>query len=76
VPSRSRQSNAQKPENKALIVLLSALQLTAMIVVWLLAIVPAALMALAVLLWKGLQRLSKRADGPSPHPTGPRRAGP
>lgn len=52
VPSRSSRSNALKPESKALVVFTSVLQLTAIAVVWLLAIIPAGLMALAVLLWK------------------------
>jgi hypothetical protein len=52
VPSRSSRSNALKPENKALVVFTSALQLAAIAVVWLLAIIPVGLMALAVTLWK------------------------
>ena len=52
MPSRSSRSNALKPENKALVVFTSALQLAAIAVVWLLAIIPVGLMALAVTLWK------------------------
>lgn len=43
---------ASKPENKTLVVALSALQLTVVVIVWLLALIPAALAALAVFLWK------------------------
>lgn len=43
---------ASKPENKAIVVLLSALQLAVVVLVWLVALIPAALAALAVLLWK------------------------
>ncbi|WP_233245224.1 MULTISPECIES: hypothetical protein [unclassified Caulobacter] len=41
-----------RPENKTFVVLLSVLQLTAVVLVWLVALVPAALAALAVTLWK------------------------
>ncbi|MDG2531794.1 hypothetical protein [Caulobacter endophyticus] len=44
---------ASKPENKTLVVALSVLQLTVVALVWLVALVPAALAALAVFLWKG-----------------------
>ncbi|WP_240621507.1 hypothetical protein [Caulobacter zeae] len=43
---------ASKPENKAFVVALSVLQLTVVVIVWLAALVPAALAALAVILWK------------------------
>ena len=52
MPSRSPRQNASKPENKAFVVLISALQLMAVVTVWLLAIFPVTLMALAVTLWK------------------------
>lgn len=52
MPSRSSRQNAFKPENKAFVVLISALQLMAVVTVWLLAIFPIGLMALAVTLWK------------------------
>jgi hypothetical protein len=56
VPSRSHRSNALKPENKTFVVVISTLQLAAIVLVWLLAIVPAGLAALAVLLWKTLRK--------------------
>lgn len=45
-----------KPENKALVVALSVLQLTVVVLVWLAAIVPGGLAALAVMLWKAIFR--------------------
>jgi hypothetical protein len=44
----------EAPENKTLVVLLTALQLAAIAVVWLLAIIPAALLALAAMAWKAI----------------------
>ncbi|WP_165190286.1 hypothetical protein [Caulobacter soli] len=61
MPSRSARSNALKPENKALVVFTSALQLMAIVVVWLLAIIPVGLMALAVTLWKLASKLVPHA---------------
>jgi hypothetical protein len=49
-----------KPENKALVVLVTVLQLAAVVVVWLLAIVPAALLALAVMAGKAIIGPRKR----------------
>ncbi|PVM88563.1 hypothetical protein DDF65_01640 [Caulobacter radicis] len=46
---------ASKPENKALVVALSVLQLAVVVLVWLAALIPAALAALAVLLWKSVR---------------------
>lgn len=48
----TQRPKASKPENKTLVVALSALQLTVVVLVWLVALIPAALAALAVLLWK------------------------
>ncbi|MFT4251647.1 MAG: hypothetical protein QM608_04095 [Caulobacter sp.] len=53
----SPRPKASKPENKTLVVLLSILQLSAVVLVWLVALVPAALAALTVMAWKaGRQR--------------------
>ena len=41
-----------RPENKTLVVVLSALQLSAVVLVWLLAIVPAGLLALTAIAGK------------------------
>ncbi|WP_454718679.1 hypothetical protein [Caulobacter segnis] len=41
-----------KPENKVLVVVTTILQLSAIILVWILAIVPAALLALAAIVGK------------------------
>lgn len=49
-----------KPENKALVVLVTVLQLAAIVLVWLLAIVPAALLALAALAGKTITGPRKR----------------
>jgi len=53
MPSRQGRPNAlkpaDKPENKTFVALVTILQLTAIVLVWLLAIVPAALLALAAL---------------------------
>ncbi len=73
MPSRSARSTAFKPENKALVVLTSALQLLAIVVVWLLAIIPVGLMALAVTLWKLASKLIAPAGGP---PAGPAKTAP
>jgi hypothetical protein len=58
MPDPGRRPNAlkpdEKPENKALVVLVSTLQLAAVVLVWLVAIVPAALLALAVMAWKAI----------------------
>lgn len=51
VPSIVRSSDL-KPENKVLVVVTTILQLSAIVLVWLLAIVPAALLALAAILGK------------------------
>jgi hypothetical protein len=58
MPSPWRRSNTlkweNKPENKALVVLVTILQLAAIVLVWLVAIVPAALLALAVMARKAI----------------------
>ncbi len=54
MPHRAR--SREGPESKALVVTLSLLQLGLVALVWLLAIVPAALLALGALLFKGLRR--------------------
>ncbi len=51
MPSLVRSSDL-KPENKTLVVVTTILQLSAVVVVWLLAIVPAALLALAAIIGK------------------------
>ncbi len=43
-----------KPENKTFVVLVTILQLAAIVLVWLLAIVPAALLALAAMAGKAI----------------------
>ncbi|MET3667963.1 hypothetical protein [Caulobacter sp. 1776] len=48
-------SNDLRPENKALVVILTALQLAVVVAVWMLAIVPAGLLALAVLARKAIR---------------------
>lgn len=65
VPSIVRSSDL-KPENKVLVVLTTILQLSAIILVWLLAIVPAALLALAAILGKTVARVLRGARKPSP----------
>ena len=54
MPHRARSREGR--ESKALVVTLSLLQLGLVALVWLLAIVPAALLALGALLFKGLRR--------------------
>jgi hypothetical protein len=50
-----RARSQERPESKALVVAISALQLGLVVLVWLLAIVPAALLALGALLLQGLR---------------------
>jgi hypothetical protein len=59
MPSRAGRPNALKPENRALVVLVTILQLAAVVLVWLMAIVPAALLALAAM-------AAKAVTGPRP----------
>jgi hypothetical protein len=64
VPSIVRSSDL-KPENKVLVVVTTILQLSAIILVWLLAIVPAALLALAAIIGKSAAgMISKSAKRP------------
>ena len=56
----SSRSSQQKPENKTLVAILAALQLSAIVVVWLLAIVPAGLLALAVMARKAVAARFKK----------------
>jgi hypothetical protein len=64
VPSIVRSSDL-KPENKVLVVVTTILQLSVIILVWLLAIVPAALLALAAIIGKMVARMiSKSAKRP------------
>jgi hypothetical protein len=64
VPHRARSQERQ--ESKALVVAISVLQLSLVVVVWLLAIVPAALLALGALLFKSLRGVFRVAAPPSP----------
>jgi hypothetical protein len=64
VPHRVRSQERQ--ESKALVVAISALQLGLVVLVWLLAIVPAALLALGALLFKSLRGVFRVAAPPSP----------
>lgn len=57
VRSRSVRSNDLKPENKTLVVVTTMLQLSVIVVVWLLAIVPAGLLALAAMIGKAVAGL-------------------
>lgn len=64
VPSIVRSSDL-KPENKVLVVVTTILQFSAIILVWLLAIVPAALLALAAIIGKAMAgMISKSANRP------------
>jgi hypothetical protein len=47
----------RRPESPTLVVVTTALQLALIVVVWLLALIPAAIAALAVLTYKGIRRL-------------------
>ena len=64
VPHRVRSQDRQ--ESKALVVAISALQLGLVVLVWLLAIVPAALLALGAVLFKSLRGVFRAAGQPSP----------
>jgi hypothetical protein len=64
VPHRVRSQERQ--ESKALVVAISALQLGLVVLVWLLAIVPVALLALGALLFKSLRGAFRVAASPSP----------
>jgi hypothetical protein len=55
VPWPSLRSDGWKPENRALVVVVTALQLLLIVVVWLLAIVPAGLLALAAMALKAIR---------------------
>lgn len=64
VPSIVRSSDL-KPENKVLVVVTTILQFSVIILVWLLAIVPAALLALAAIIGKAMAgMISKSANRP------------
>lgn len=58
----------QRPESRALVVFTTVLQLGLVVVVWLLALVPAALAALTVLAYKTVRKLL----GAAPPPPGAR----
>lgn len=61
----------ERRESPALVVVTSALQLALVVVVWLLALVPAALLALTVLMVKLIRRaLGFAADPPPPYDDG------
>lgn len=57
-------SALQRPESKSLVVFTTVLQLGLVVVVWLLALVPAAIAALTVLLYKTLRKLFGAAPPP------------
>jgi hypothetical protein len=59
VPWRPPRSKEDEPENRALVVVLSVLQLSLIVVAWLLAMVPVGLLALAALIRQALSRLKK-----------------
>lgn len=63
----SLRTNGWRPENRALVVLVTALQLLLVVVVWLLAIIPAGLLALAAVIVKAIKGDAAR-DGPGPAP--------
>jgi hypothetical protein len=47
----------RRPESPTLVVVTTVLQLALVVVVWLLALIPAAIAALAMLTYKGIRRL-------------------
>lgn len=55
MPWRSLRSKDWKPENRTLVVVVTALQLLLIVVIWLLTIVPAGLLALAAIAWKAVR---------------------
>ncbi len=63
MPWPSLRSNGWKPENRALVVVVTTLQLLLIAVVWLLAIMPAGLLALAAL---ALRAINNGRGGPGP----------
>ena len=50
----------ERPESKALVVAISALQLALVVLVWLLAIVPVALMALGAMVFQAMKPASAK----------------
>lgn len=54
-----RAGSQERPESKALVVAISVLQLGFVVLVWLLAIVPTALLALGAFLFQGLRRAAR-----------------
>ncbi len=68
VPSPFAHPNGVKPESKALVVAVSVLQLSLVIIVWLLAIVPAGLLALAMIAKAAIVAVAAK-PGKGPRPT-------
>ena len=64
--AQSMTRSQHRPESKALVVLISALQLGLVIFVWILAILPAALLALGAMLVQALRNTGRRVDPVSP----------
>ncbi|WP_291871561.1 hypothetical protein [Caulobacter sp.] len=67
MPWRSFSSRRWRPENRALVVVVTALQLLLIIVVWLLAIVPAGLLALTAMAVRTIKG-GAAPGGPDPRP--------
>jgi hypothetical protein len=56
----------ERPESKALVVAISALQLALVVLVWLLAIVPVALMALGAMVFQAVKPAVVKAPAAAP----------
>ena len=56
----------ERPESKALVVAISALQLALVVLVWLLAIVPVALMALGAMVFQAVKPASAKVPAAAP----------
>ena len=59
---------APRAESRALVVVISTLQLALVVLVWVLALLPVAVMALAMTVAQGLRSLGARAAAPRKHP--------
>ena len=77
MPISNASSVQKRPESKALVVAISALQLALVALVWLLALVPVALLALGGLAFQALRSAAKRRRlplqarlDPADHPAG------
>lgn len=63
---RSQNHRGTRRESKALVVAISALQLALIILVWLLALIPMALMALGAMAFQALKTAVAKAPAPTP----------